>query len=263
MLPVDAQVMLDIAPRFSGELAERQAAIVAAVGEVLPKTLDAYDISSRLRIAHFLAQTCHESAGFRTTEEFASGEAYEGRQDLGNVQPGDGPRFKGRGLIQLTGRANYRRYGEALALPLEDQPQLAADPATSLRIACEYWKRREINQACDDDDLIRVTRLINGGLNGIEQRRALTTKAKTALARLEGLQLSRAGSQATHGVLRRGSTGEEVTRLQQLLRGRGFQIGIEGEFGAATELAVTRFQSDCGLGADGIVGPRTWSALGA
>ena len=81
MIPVDAQTMREIAPQFSGRLAERQRQITAEVGEVLAPTLDRYDINTRLRIAHFLGQTCHESAGFRTTEEFASGEAYEGRRD--------------------------------------------------------------------------------------------------------------------------------------------------------------------------------------
>src|SRR5689334_12680242 len=105
--------MREVAPHFSGDLADRQAKIIAAVGEVLRSTLESYDITNRLRIAHFLGQTCHESAGFRTTEEFATGEAYEGRTDLGNINKGDGPLFKGRGLLQLTGRANYRAYGQA------------------------------------------------------------------------------------------------------------------------------------------------------
>ena len=97
MIQVDAQTMREVAPHFSGELFQRQDAIISAVGAVLAETLESYRIDSRLRIAHFLGQTCHESVGFRTTEEFASGERYEGRADLGNNQPGDGPRYKGRG----------------------------------------------------------------------------------------------------------------------------------------------------------------------
>lgn len=185
MVPVDAQTMLAIAPRFSGALADRQRQIVTAVGEALAPTLEAYGIDTRLRIAHFLAQTCHESAGFRTTEEFASGDAYEGRADLGNTQRGDGRRYKGRGLLQLTGRANYRDYGAALGLDLENDPAQAADPVLSLRIACEYWKRRRINAACDRDDVVAVTKLVNGGTNGLEDRRKYTDKAKAAIDRLQ------------------------------------------------------------------------------
>ena len=118
MIQVDAQTMREIAPHFSGANGERQNAIITAVGEALATTLAAYAIDTRLRIAHFLAQTCHESAGFRTTEEFASGEAYEGRDDLGTNQPGDGVRFKGRGLLQLTGRANYKNFGPLLGVDL-------------------------------------------------------------------------------------------------------------------------------------------------
>jgi putative chitinase len=263
MIPVDGTTMLEIAPRFSGANGQRQAAIVAAVGEVLRPTLERYAIDTRLRIAHFLAQTCHESAGFRTTEEFASGEAYEGRKDLGNTEPGDGPRFKGRGLLQLTGRSNYREYGRALKLDLEADPQLAAEPRRSLLIACEYWKRRRINEACDRDDVVQVTQIINGGQNGIADRRVLTGRAKAALARIEALQISGAQPPGDRPVLHRGATGAAVALLQGMLRDLNFALAIDGDFGPGTEVAVTRFQSEAGIDVDGVVGMQTWTALDA
>ena len=262
MIPVDAQTMREVAPRFSGELAERQAAIIAAVGEVLTPTLQEYAIDTRLRIAHFLGQTCHESAGFRTTEEFASGDAYEGRRDLGNTQKGDGRRYKGRGLLQLTGRANYRALGKVLKVELEGDPERAAEPALSLRIACEYWKSRNINAACDRDDLITVTRLINGGTNGLEDRRGYTSRAKAAIIRIEGLMLRGATPDGTRPVLRRGSKGDAVVMLQVALQKLGFMVAIDGDFGPGTEVAVARFQREQRLDVDGIVGPGTWAVLG-
>lgn len=261
MIPVDAQTMREVAPRFAGDIADRQAVIIAAVGEVLAPTLDSYDISTRLRIAHFLGQTCHESAGFRTTEEFATGDAYEGRRDLGNTQKGDGRRYKGRGLLQLTGRANYREYGKLLKVDLENNPDSAAEPVLSLRIACEYWKSRKINAACDRDDLITVTRLINGGTNGLEDRRDKTSRAKTAIIRIEGILLGGAPSTDSRPVLRRGSKGDAVAELQLALRKLGFMLGVDGDFGAGTEVAVARFQRDQKQEVDGIVGPATWAAL--
>lgn len=264
MIPVDSETMFEIAPRFSGALAEAQAAIISEVGPVLAETLATYDISNRLRIAHFLAQTCHESAGFRTTEEFASGDAYEGRGDLGNGQPGDGPRYKGRGLIQLTGRANYRTVGDALGIPLEQDPEMAARPRLSLLIACEYWKRRKINAACDQDDVVRVSELINGKPpNHLAERRTLTGRAKNAVARVEGLLL--AGSLATSAatVLRRGSRGPAVGDLQSALRRLGFAIAVDEDFGPGTEVALTRAEADLGLTADGILMPDDWKAIAA
>lgn len=262
MIPVDADFILNVAPRFSGAKADAQSRIVGEISAVFAPTLNSYDINTKLRIAHFMGQVTHECAGFRTTEEFASGAAYEGRLDLGNIQTGDGKRYKGRGLIQLTGRANYKKIGQLLALPLEDEPMLAADPVTSLKIACEYWKSRKINASADRDDLIRATKLVNGGLNGLEDRRNYLQKAKTSLARLEGIRVALdEGGHST--VLRRGSFGDAVRELQELLKAKGFALAIDSDFGAATELAVMMLQKNNDLIVDGIVGRKTWTLLRA
>jgi putative chitinase len=227
----------------------------------MQSTLAQYKINTRLRIAHFLAQIIHESAGLRATEEFASGEAYEGSADLGNVKRGDGPRYKGRGLLQLTGRANYKRLGDKLRIPLEEEPGRAAEPLLSLTIACEYWTDRKINPNCDADDLITVTKKVNGGLRGLPDRRQLLMKAKAALARVEGIVVASSAPADAKPVLRRGSQGDAVGELQTLLRKAGFPLAIDQDFGAATELAVMGVQKDARLTADGVVDPPTWRAV--
>ena len=162
----------------------------------------------------------------------------------------------------MTGRDNYRRIGGILGLPLEDNPALAAEPVTSLKIACEYWQTRRINDAADRDDLLKATRLVNGGLNGLEDRRTYLQKAKTALAKLEGLRVAIQEGGNTI-VLRRGSFGHAVADLQDLLRAKGFDLAIDSDFGPATELAVMMFQKHSGLVVDGIVGQQTWTSLRA
>jgi putative chitinase len=132
------------------------------------------------RAAHFIAQIAHESAGFMALIEYASGAAYEGRSDLGNTQPGDGKRYKGRGVIQLTGRANYRKAGAYLGLDLEKQPDLAAVPSVAYQTAAYYWLDRNINAHADRDDILAVTRAINGGTNGLKHRQQLLKSAKAA-----------------------------------------------------------------------------------
>ncbi|MFA7331873.1 MAG: glycoside hydrolase family 19 protein [Candidatus Delongbacteria bacterium] len=148
------------------------------------RTLAARNIDTPLRQAHFLAQIGHESGELRFRAEIASGEAYEGRQDLGNTQPGDGRRFKGRGLIQLTGRANYREYGRALGREAEllEQPELVETDATlCVDVAGWFWAKRGLNALADKDDLTALTRRINGGVNGLADRRRLLTRLKGLL----------------------------------------------------------------------------------
>jgi putative chitinase len=213
LILVDYKVLRDIAPHVSGSKAQRQRTICDALSEVIAAKLDNYEINTYLRVAHFLSQTCHESDGFCTTEEYASGAAYEGRADLGNTVPGDGHRFKGRGLFQLTGRANYRSFGAALGLDLITNPAAAAVPDNSLVIACEYWKRKDLNRPADKDDILTITKRINGGLNGIESRRTYLTKAKVVLGRVHAACATIQETTAMP-VLLGSSKGEAVANLQ-------------------------------------------------
>lgn len=152
----------------------------------LKRALVEFKINTPLRIAAFLAQLAHESTQWRHFEELADGSAYEGRADLGNVEPGDGKRYKGRGPIQLTGRGNYRKYGKLLGLPLEEEPERASDADVGFRIAGCYWQTRGLNlladQCADDPGAFdRITRRINGGLNGKAQRDAYFARARAVL----------------------------------------------------------------------------------
>lgn len=149
----------------------------------LNKACDEFEINTPLRLAAFLAQLAHESAEFRFFEELASGKAYEGRSDLGNNQPGDGTRYKGRGPIQLTGRTNYRKAGQALGLDLEGNPRRAADPDVGFRTAGWFWQSRKLNELADlgAAEFDTITKRINGGTNGKAHRDAYYAKARKVL----------------------------------------------------------------------------------
>jgi putative chitinase len=138
-------------------------------------------MDSPLRLAHFMAQLVHESGSFRYMEEIASGAAYEGRKDLGNVVAGDGVRFKGRGPIQLTGRANYARFGKLAGIDFEAYPEIVANPSIGLHVALLFWRDKGLNALADNDDIVGITRRINGGQNGIADRKAHYAKAKAML----------------------------------------------------------------------------------
>jgi putative chitinase len=137
---------------------------------LLSKAMSEFGIDTPRRQAAFLAQVCHESGSLRYTKEIADGSAYNNRADLGNTQPGDGPRFKGRGLIQITGRSNYRECGLALGLDLLSQPDVLELPEGACRSAAWFWNARDLNQFADTDAFGALTRRINGGYNGIDDR---------------------------------------------------------------------------------------------
>lgn len=164
----------------------------------LLRTLDRYQIDTKLRIAHFLAQIAFESGGFRWTEEIwpnpalnADGVAtngnkwqltYEGRSGLGNTKKGDGYRFRGRGLIQLTGRANYAKYGKAIKIDVQTRPSLLSQPPLAVDAAGWFWNTRGLNALADKNDIVGITKRVNGGLLGLDQRKALFSKAMSALS---------------------------------------------------------------------------------
>ena len=137
------------------------------------------------RAAAFLAQIGHESGDLRWWSELwgptATQAGYEGRKDLGNLALGDGKRFRGRGPIQLTGRANYRRFGEILDVDLIGRPELAATPAVGFRIAGLYWREHGLNALADADNFEQITRRINGGTNGADDRNARYRRCLDAL----------------------------------------------------------------------------------
>jgi putative chitinase len=221
-------------------------------------------INTPLRLCHFMAQLCHESASFQVTREFASGEAYEGRRDLGNTHPGDGPRYRGRGLIQTTGRANYRQATTAIRKLDATAPDFEADPVKleefpwALLAGIIYWQSRDINSAADRDDVVRVTKLINGGTRGLAERTAFLRTAKTIW-----LSAPQAAPGETHPTLRRGNKGQDVAILQNELIDAGLTVLADGDFGQHTEDAVKTFQRSHGLAENGVVDGGTWDALEA
>lgn len=159
-----------------------------------------YGIDTPHEMCHFLAQACHETDHFKTLREYASGQAYEGRADLGNTQPGDGVRFRGRGIFQTTGRANYAALGVTKGQPslFVDQPELVEQPEIAVWSACEYWKTRRLEDIANhaDGDILKkkykgalldlspveyISYTVNGGNRGLEERKKYYAIAQQVL----------------------------------------------------------------------------------
>ena len=138
-----------------------------------------YGVTTTLRMAHFLAQIAHESGQLQYVQEIASGKAYGGRKDLGNTVKGDGVKYKGRGLIQITGKANYRTVSKALGVDFLAHPEKLEEPEYAVASAFWFWKTHGCNALADKDDSIGVTRRINGGTNGLDDRLRYLGRAKT------------------------------------------------------------------------------------
>jgi len=255
-----------------------------AAMEILPK----YEITTANRIAGFFAQVGHESAGLKLLEENLNYRTetldkifpkyfknagrnaaeyakqpekianivYASRMGNGDTASGDGYKFRGRGAIQLTGRENYTNFGKTIGLTAEQVIDYVQTKKGALESACWYWKSRNLNAACDASDIVKMTKLVNGGTIGLEDRRKHYNEA---LAILGGAVVAAVNSQITDAVtqvLRKGSKGDLVKKLQAALG-----IGADGDFGQGTENALKKWQDRNGLTADGVAGPKTLAKL--
>lgn len=170
------------------ELALCTGARIDRATEFLPfleSAMPDFEINTPQRIAAFLAQIGHESGGLHYMVELwgptETQHRYEFRKDLGNTEAGDGFKYRGRGLIQITGRANYTTVSKALATDFIENPELLAEPDMAVRSACWFWQERGLNELADVGDFRGITLRINGGTNGLEDRQALWDSAKQIL----------------------------------------------------------------------------------
>lgn len=210
--------------------------IVTGLSEAMPQVIKIANLTTSQRLAQFLAQIAHESDGFRTTVEYGSGKEYNGRKDLGNIYPNDGPLFKGRGLIQLTGRNNYNIYGRQLGVDFVNQPVLAANFPYAALTAAQYWKDNNLNVYADEGNITMITRRINGGLNGFDDRKKYL---KIAESELSDLKLA-----------------------QQRLVDLNYPLGaVDGISGPLTRSAIRDFQDANELPVNGMLDTATKEAI--
>lgn len=263
--------------------------------EALVAIMPKYEITTKRRVAHFLSQCAHESNNFRSLQENLNYSekalnAVFGRyfgaapkrnaaeyarnpekianyvyQDefrkykMGNVNEGDGWLFRGRGLKQLTGRENYTRFGASINISAEEAAVYVATPKGAVESACWFWNANKLNTIADTDDVVKMTKKINGGNIGLADRQLRYTKAMEVL----GSPVSLAEDHGDDdfeiediGVLRKGCRGEGVKLMQEALG-----IGADGVFGPGTERALKEWQKGKGLVVDGIAGPATLGEL--
>ena len=264
-----------------------------ALVDVLPK----YGINTERRMAHFISQTSHESNNFRSLEEnlnysekslLAVFGRYFGaapkanaaeyarnpekianrvyndefrKYKMGNTEEGDGWRFRGRGLKQLTGRENYTGFGKFMGMSAEEAAEYVATPKGAVESACWFWDTKKLNNIADTDDVVKMTKIINGGNIGLADRQARYKKAMEVFG--NPVSIAEAHDDDDNdmdvsdiGTLRKGSRGEGVKMMQEALG-----IGADGAFGPGTERALKAWQAKNGLTADGIAGPMTLAKL--
>ena len=265
----------------------------AALYEILPM----YEITTERRVAHFLSQCAHESANFKRLEENLNysakalravfgryfGDAPKRDADeyhrqpemianyvymdefrkykMGNIYDGDGWLFRGRGLKQLTGRDNYTKFGESIGMTAEEAAEYVQSFNGAIQSACWFWDTNNLNDIADGDNVKLMTKKINGGSIGLEDRQRRYVVAMNVLgAPLDAHQEDDDddGDDILDdiGVLRRGSRGDGVAMMQEALG-----LEADGIFGRGTERALINWQMDNGLTPDGVAGPMTFEKL--
>jgi putative chitinase len=261
----------------------------AALNEMLPK----YGITTDKRIAGFIANCAHESMDFRVLQEnlnykeatllkvfpryFGPGKEnaaeYAGKPEkianyvymdknrskggaLGNVNEGDGWLFSGKGLKQVTGRANTTAFGKTVGMTAEEAAAYLLTKKGALESALWFWGSRNLNEVADTGDQVRLCKIINGGDIGLVDRQQRYAKVMAALGGKIDAVVPAAASAASGGVLRRGSKGDDVKKMQAKLG-----LAADGDFGPGTEAALKKWQSANGLTADGVAGPKTLAKL--
>ena len=147
----------------------------------LRRSMVGFRIDNTMRICHFLSQIAHESGELKYTRELASGAEYEGRKDLGNTKKGDGVRYKGRGLIQITGRANYHQISKSTGIDFEGHPDWLELLQWATMSACWWWKMHGLNELADRNCFTAITKRINGGTKGLEDRLKYLGRAKMVI----------------------------------------------------------------------------------
>ena len=265
-----------------------------------------YEITTPLRIAAFMAQCAHESADFTMLEEnlnyreetllkvfpryFGAGkrnaaeyaknpekianyvymDEFRSKQGaMGNTQAGDGWRFRGRGVKQLTGRNNYTAFAKTVNMTAEQASAYLDTKKGALESACWFWKTNNIAKFADADDIVGMTKKINGGTIGLEDRTTRYTRAKALLGGkvsappvteqakpASAAKPAGAAPKAAQRTLTRGMKGDDVKRMQQALG-----IAADGDFGFGTAGALKKWQRENGLEADGVAGPATLAKL--
>jgi putative chitinase len=269
----------------------------AAMQEIFPK----YDITTPNRIAGFIAQCAHESNNFNSLEEnlnykeatllkvfpryFGAGKRsakeYAGKPEMianyvymdefrtskmGNVKEGDGWRFRGRGLKQLTGRENYTNFGKSVGMTAEEAAEYVATEKGAIESACWFWDNKKLNAIADTGDIVKMTKIINGGDIGLADRQQRWEKALAILggkvsaaapAAKAAAPATPAAKVAEPTTVKIGSKGKIVEKLQAALN-----LKADGDFGPATEAKLKEWQTRNGLTADGIAGPKTLARLG-